>query len=333
MAATLLLLLSALPAEAGKAPPIEPYIAPVDIPTPRIYPKTNATGDVPSTVNMTSMNAAQRALLVNKTITQATAMVANVINPPPSPQVILSSTPASAAAPTPAVDPQAVGKTAVSVEMRVSGDGVTPFGPANQQRLINVFADVARNNLTQDQFRIVLVSDAYTSRRRLMDNKGTPLTNVADVMMEVDAGTAANAPIVAAEISSILTNDTLAISLQQHGLAMWSVKLLSISIVAPSKAVTTLPCQQPWSRWCLDGTPLTPTTIYLIIAVGSALVIFLIFAVIVYRETGELEYPKEEQSFTLRQRLQHFVTGRVVPSSSGKGATASGSKGVPSGSH
>lgn len=52
--------------------------------------------------------------------------------------------------------------------MRVSGDGVTPFGPANQQRLINVFADVARNNLTQDQFRIVLVSDAYTSRRRLM---------------------------------------------------------------------------------------------------------------------------------------------------------------------
>ena len=54
------------------------------------------------------------------------------------------------------------------VEMRVSGDGVTPFGPANQQRLINVFADVARNNLTQDQFRIVLVSDAYTSRRRLM---------------------------------------------------------------------------------------------------------------------------------------------------------------------
>lgn len=52
--------------------------------------------------------------------------------------------------------------------MRVSGDGVTPFGPANQQRLINVFADVARNNLTQAQFRIVLVSDAYTSRRRLM---------------------------------------------------------------------------------------------------------------------------------------------------------------------
>lgn len=45
----------------------------------------------------------------------------------------------------------------------------------------------------------------------LQDNKGTPLTNVADVMMEVDAGTVANAPIVAAEISSILTNDTLAV--------------------------------------------------------------------------------------------------------------------------
>lgn len=79
---------------------------------------------------------------------------------------------------------------------------------------------------------------------------------------------------------------SMQISLQQHGLAMWSVKLLSISIVTPSKAVTTLPCQQPWSRWCLDGTPLTPTTIYLIIAVGSALVIFLIFAVIVYREVS-----------------------------------------------
>lgn len=50
--------------------------------------------------------------------------------------------------------------------MRVSGPGVTPFGPANQQRLINVFADVARN-LTQAQFRVVLVSDAYTFRRRL----------------------------------------------------------------------------------------------------------------------------------------------------------------------
>lgn len=79
---------------------------------------------------------------------------------------------------------------------------------------------------------------------------------------------------------------SMQISLQQHGLAMWSVKLLSISVVAPSKPVTTLPCQQPWSRWCLDGTPLTPTTIYLIIAVGSALVIFLIFAVIVYREVS-----------------------------------------------
>lgn len=49
--------------------------------------------------------------------------------------------------------------------MRVSGPGVTPFGPANQQRLINVFSDVARN-LTQQQFRVVLVSDAYTFRRR-----------------------------------------------------------------------------------------------------------------------------------------------------------------------
>lgn len=62
---------------------------------------------------------------------------------------------------------EVIGLLQCQAHMRVSGPGVTPFGPANQQRLINVFADVARN-LSQSQFRIVLVSDAYTFRRHLM---------------------------------------------------------------------------------------------------------------------------------------------------------------------
>lgn len=53
--------------------------------------------------------------------------------------------------------------------LRVSGDKVTPFTPANQQLLINVFADASRN-ISQSQIRIVMVNDAYTSRRRLQAN-------------------------------------------------------------------------------------------------------------------------------------------------------------------
>ena len=51
------------------------------------------------------------------------------------------------------------------MDLRVTGPGVTPFGPANQQRLINVFADASRN-ISQSAFRVILVADAYTSRRR-----------------------------------------------------------------------------------------------------------------------------------------------------------------------
>ena len=55
---------------------------------------------------------------------------------------------------------------AAQLDLRVTGPGVTPFGPANQQRLINVFADASRN-ISQSAFRIILVADAYTFRRRL----------------------------------------------------------------------------------------------------------------------------------------------------------------------
>jgi hypothetical protein len=51
-------------------------------------------------------------------------------------------------------------------QLRVSGPGITPFGPAQQQELINVFADGSRN-LSRSQFRIVMVADVYTNRRLL----------------------------------------------------------------------------------------------------------------------------------------------------------------------
>ena len=50
--------------------------------------------------------------------------------------------------------------------LRITGPDVTPFGPANQQRLINVMAD-ASQNMSQSAFRIILVTDAYTFRRHL----------------------------------------------------------------------------------------------------------------------------------------------------------------------
>lgn len=74
------------------------------------------------------------------------------------------------------------------------------------------------------------------------------------------------------------------ISLQQHGLSSWSVQMLSISIVVPSKAAASLPCQQQWAKWCLDGSPFTPALIYLIIAFGIALILLSVVAVVVYRE-------------------------------------------------
>lgn len=96
--------------------PADPFIAPVDIPTPRIYPKQNSTIDDFGAVNMTAMAPAQRAALAKKTITKAVSMVANITNPPPSPVVTLSSSPAAAAAPVPAVTtPSDAEKTAVSV--------------------------------------------------------------------------------------------------------------------------------------------------------------------------------------------------------------------------
>ena len=51
------------------------------------------------------------------------------------------------------------------VDLRISGTGVTPFDAANQQRLLNVLAD-ATTNISMSSMRIILVSDAYTFRRR-----------------------------------------------------------------------------------------------------------------------------------------------------------------------
>ena len=44
---------------------------------------------------------------------------------------------------------------------------MTPFGPANQERLIQVLAYGA-GNISSSAFNIVLVADAYSSRRRAL---------------------------------------------------------------------------------------------------------------------------------------------------------------------
>lgn len=55
----------------------------------------------------------------------------------------------------------------MQVIFRVAGTGVTPFGPANQERLIQVLAYGA-GNISSSAFRIILVADAYSSRRRAL---------------------------------------------------------------------------------------------------------------------------------------------------------------------
>ena len=51
--------------------------------------------------------------------------------------------------------------------LRIAGTGVTPFGPANQERLIQVLAYGARN-ISSAAFHVVLVADAFSSRRRAL---------------------------------------------------------------------------------------------------------------------------------------------------------------------
>lgn len=51
--------------------------------------------------------------------------------------------------------------------LRIAGTGVTPFGPANQERLIQVLAYGA-GNVSSSAFHIVLVANAYSSRRRAL---------------------------------------------------------------------------------------------------------------------------------------------------------------------
>ena len=55
----------------------------------------------------------------------------------------------------------------VQVILRIAGTGVTPFGPANQERLIQVLA-YGTGNVSNSAFGIVLIADAYSSRRRAL---------------------------------------------------------------------------------------------------------------------------------------------------------------------
>ena len=52
--------------------------------------------------------------------------------------------------------------------IRIFGQGVTPFTPQKQQQLINVFVDATAGNVSASQFSVLLVSSAYSSRRRSM---------------------------------------------------------------------------------------------------------------------------------------------------------------------
>jgi hypothetical protein len=76
------------------------------------------------------------------------------------------------------------------------------------------------------------------------------------------------------------------ISLQQHGLYQWSIHLLSIAVVTPSRQPAEMPCQLQWARWCLDNTPFTPELIYIIIAFGAAVLLLGTIAVFVFREVA-----------------------------------------------
>ena len=55
----------------------------------------------------------------------------------------------------------------VQIILRIAGTGVTPFGPANQERLIQVLTYGAKN-ISSTAFHVVLVADAYSSRRRAL---------------------------------------------------------------------------------------------------------------------------------------------------------------------
>jgi len=55
----------------------------------------------------------------------------------------------------------------VQVILRVSGTGVVPFTMANQERLLQVLAYGA-GNISVLHFHIILIADAYSSRRRAL---------------------------------------------------------------------------------------------------------------------------------------------------------------------
>ncbi|CAL5228343.1 g11455 [Coccomyxa viridis] len=245
------------------------------------------------------------------------------------PQVALSTTPAP---PLPEQPPVPVNvtsiepKSAVSMQLRISGAGVTPFDPQKQQQLINVFMDATAGNLSAPQFTVLLVSSAFSSRHRSLlqapivamgSSKGTPLKDVVDVTMEVSAGTPGYAAAVRDQLAALINGKSyLDMALQRAGLNTWSIKLLTISIVQPSQSGSMLPCQKTFGRRrCLDKSGLTVPVVILIIAFGGALVVFSIILIVVLREVKEnsgrtagLEYPKND-SITMKTHVLKYVIG------------------------
>ncbi|CAK0785848.1 hypothetical protein CVIRNUC_009060 [Coccomyxa viridis] len=214
--------------------------------------------------------------------------------------------------------------TAVEIILRIAGTGVTPFGPANQERLIQVLTYGAKN-ISSTAFHVVLVADAYSSRRRallawpwesvqIQSTTGTALANVADVSVEVETDSADNAVITVGQLTSLLQNYTaMSYAQNSQGVLGWGIQLLAIGVAQPTNATTTLPCQNQFGKYCLDGTVWTAPLVVLVICFGSILVFMTIVFLFVYIETrratgqtGVLEYPKED-SMTTMQRVRRFL--------------------------
>ena len=63
---------------------------------------------------------------------------------------------------------QTITNSCMQVVICISGQGVTPFTAQKQQQLINIFVDATAGNVSASQFSVLLVSSAYSSRRRSM---------------------------------------------------------------------------------------------------------------------------------------------------------------------
>ncbi|CAK0785850.1 hypothetical protein CVIRNUC_009062 [Coccomyxa viridis] len=280
---------------------------------------------VPSPAELAKVQMKQEA---RENMKAAYTMVARINGFAPPPQEPLSTTPGQPLPGAPAIPVNITSKnskSAVSVAMRVSGAGVSPFTLEKQRQLINVFAD-ATGNISVSQFSILLVSSAFSSRHRSLLQAATvgqgstgavPLQNVVDVTMEVGAGTPGNAQAVRDQLAALITGGTyLDVALQRAGLEAWRIKLLTISIVQPSQSSNQMPCQKRFGRWCLDKTGLSVPLVIIIIAFGSAVLVFVAILILVIREvrkhsgeTAVLEYPRND-SITTKTHILTYVIGQ-----------------------